>query len=146
MKRCLIVANQTIGGEALTAAVQDRIADGTTEFVLVVPAVPTAASVSAVRSTQQRSSSVGVQNGSKLAAQRLATGLDWIHELGAIAHGEVVLDDTATAVAQTVLSDPPDEVIVSTLPRALSKFLRQDLASKIRRSVDVPVTVVTATS
>jgi hypothetical protein len=36
-----------------------------------------------------------------------------------------------------------DEVIVSTLPRGLSRWLGEDVPSRLRDSVRVPVTVVT---
>jgi len=37
-----------------------------------------------------------------------------------------------------------DEVIISTLPSTLSRWLRQDLPHRIERKVSVPVTVVTS--
>jgi hypothetical protein len=36
-----------------------------------------------------------------------------------------------------------DEVIVSTLPKGLSRWLGEDVPSRLRDSVRVPVTVVT---
>jgi cell pole-organizing protein PopZ len=38
-----------------------------------------------------------------------------------------------------------DEIIVSTLPSRLSRWLHQDLPHKVERRVDIPVSVVTAT-
>ncbi|MEL6891024.1 MAG: hypothetical protein AAFP84_05485 [Actinomycetota bacterium] len=144
MARCLIVANQTIGGDALTSAVEERIRRGIVDFVLAVPQVPVEVSTGPVSSTPQRSASVGVADGRNLAEQRLAVGLDWLAGLGATGSGEVVPDDAVAAVSDLVEELSVTEVVVSTLPRALSRFLRQDLASKLGRVVTVPIEVVTA--
>lgn len=146
MTSCLIVANQTIGGTELTAAVRERIDHGTSTFVLVVPAVADASSSSPISSTPNRSSAVDVTDGRKLAEQRLANGLEWLVDLGVEANGEVSADDTVVTVRQIVEDQSIDEVLVSTLPSGVSRFLRQDLASKIGRSISVPVATVTARS
>jgi hypothetical protein len=46
-------------------------------------------------------------------------------------------------VASLVESESFDEVIVSTLPTTISRWLRQDLPRRIERKVSVPVTTVT---
>ena len=51
--------------------------------------------------------------------------------------------DPFTAVREFVDLDRPDEVIVSTLPERLSRWLRWELPSRVR-TLGVPVTVVTA--
>ena len=40
MRSFLIVANQTIGGEPLKAAIDERLATGPARFYVVVPATP----------------------------------------------------------------------------------------------------------
>jgi hypothetical protein len=50
-----------------------------------------------------------------------------------------------TVAVQDVLEEQAfDEVIVSTLPTSLSRWLRMDLPSRIARMTDVPVTTVEA--
>lgn len=145
MGSCLIVANQTVGGDDLAAAVAERIAAGKHEFHLMVPpqANPSATS-GPVRATPQRSTAVGVADGRKLAEQRLSYGLDWLTSLGAAATGEIAEDaDTVAAVLATIVAHQVDEIVVSTLPSKLSRWLRQDLPSKIERQVDIPVTTIT---
>lgn len=144
MGSCLIVANQTIGGAHLATAVTERIHAGKSQFHLMVPpqANPTATS-GPVRATPQRSTAVGVTDGRKLAEQRLSYGLDWLTGLGATATGEIAADaDTVAAVLATIGTLEIDEIIISTLPTTISRWIRQDLPSKIERHVDIPVTTI----
>jgi GABA permease len=81
----------------------------------------------------------------QLASERLDYGLEWLESLGVEAAGRLSTDnDTAAVVAAVVEADAVDEVIVSTLPTKISRWLRQDLPSRIERAVAVPVTVVTS--
>jgi len=83
----------------------------------------------------------------RAAQQQLDFGLEWLEGLGVAATGELSLDaDTPAAVARLVESAGFDEVIVSTLPTKISRWLRQDLPCRIGRKVSVPVTVVSTTS
>jgi GABA permease len=83
----------------------------------------------------------------RAAQQQLGFGLGWLSELGVTATGELSLDpDTAAVVAHLVDTQGYDEVIVSTLPTKVSKWLRQDLPCRIGRKVTVPVTVVSTTT
>lgn len=144
MGSCLIVANQTVGGAELATAVSERIATGKQQFHLMVPpqANPSATS-GPVRATPQRSTAVGVADGRKLAEQRLSYGLDWLTGLGATATGEIAADaDTVAAVLATISILEIDEIIISTLPTKISRWIRQDLPSKIERHVEIPVTTI----
>ena len=81
-----------------------------------------------------------------LAEERLESGLEWLRELEPAATGEVGVIDTVAAVVAVVQRDGIDEILVSTLPSRISKWLRQDLPHKIEKNVTVPVTVVTAST
>ncbi len=148
MHKVLIVANQTIGSAELTRAVAERIAEGT-HFHLLVPVPPTPPSAISVGLAAVESAATAfmvLPDLRALAEERLETGLDWLHELGADASGEVGLVDTVAAVIGVVERDGIDEILVSTLPSRISKWLRQDLPHKIEKHVNVPLVVVTAST
>ena len=52
--------------------------------------------------------------------------------------------DPVAAVGDALRSHEYDEVIVSTLPRGISRWLRLSLPHRLRRMTDVPVLHVTA--
>jgi hypothetical protein len=84
-----------------------------------------------------------VPNEHQIARERLDYGLEWLATLGASATGELSTDsDTGAAVAR-IVDEGFDEVVVSTLPTTVSRWLHQDLPCRIGRKVSVPVCVVT---
>ena len=64
--------------------------------------------------------------------------------LGAKVDGEVGDSDAIRAVRAVIESRQVDEIIISTLPTTISRWLRQDLPSRVERKFSLPVTVVTA--
>lgn len=161
--RCLIVANQTLGGGALVRAVEDCLARGVDEFFVVVPMtrvqdesmtwtggflvdgeLPSARYLAEVEA-QSRRHERDVAEASDRAGRRLAQMIDRIQELGGSAAGEVSVEDPIAA-ARNVLEKQPvwTEVIVSTLPAGISRWLKMDLPSRIARMTDAPVTTIEA--
>lgn len=146
MRNVLIVANQTIGSDELTQAVKQRMADDLCRFHLLVPVPPTPPSAISVGLAAVESAATAfmvLPDLRALADERLEVGLQWLSSLGAEATGEVGAIDTLAAVTAVVERGDVDEIIVSTLPSRLSKWLRQDLPRKIEKHVTVPVFVVT---
>jgi GABA permease len=144
-----MVANQTIGSTELTEAVTERLERGPCLFHLVVPVPPTPPSAISVGLAAAESAATAfmvLPDLRALAEERLESGLDWLRRLGADASGEVATTDTIAVVQGIVTRDRVDEVIVSTLPSRISKWLRQDLPHKIEKAVEVPVTVVTSST
>jgi hypothetical protein len=144
MSRVLIVANQTLGGEDLLEFVRDRIAAGPPEFTLLVPATPRAH-----RNQDTRVPGINVPLDTEdddyaEARRRLDQGLDALHSLGATAEGSVGDPDPLKAVQEVLARRPCDEIILSTLPSGVSRWLGQDLPHKLERKFHLPVTVVTA--
>lgn len=148
MRRILVVANQTLGGDHLAELVRARAAEGPTEVLLLVPATHHTDLLVAL------AEAFAVQGGMRPptpshdedadARHRAAAGVSWLTGLGVSAVGEVVGHDPVQDIRDLLAQRDVDEVIVSTLPTGVSRWLHQDLAHRIRRVTDAPVTVVTA--
>ena len=133
MPSYLIVANQTLASPTLASAVADRIASGPATFHVVVPATPVAHGLT------------WDEDHSRSAAQeRLDAVIERLRALGAEATGEVGPSDPVQAVLDACRSREVDEVILSTLPPGISRWLGLDVPSQLKGAVHVPVTVVIA--
>jgi hypothetical protein len=142
----VIVANQTLGGADLRAAVEQRIAAGCERFHLVVPVPlgpPPAIAVGLASAEVVMISDLDLPDQRVVATERLEEGLAWLRELGCTADGAIATSDAVDAVREVVEQGGVTEIIVSTLPSRISRWLRQDLPSRIGRAVDTPVVVVT---
>lgn len=148
VRRILVVANQTLGGDHLAALIRNRADPGPVEALLIVPAtshtdlVEVLAQAFAVQGGI-RPPAAGNDAHQHARAQATA-GVHWLAGLGVSAVGEVVDHDPVPAIRDRLDQGDVDEVIVSTLPEGMSRWLHQDLAHRIRRITDAPVTVVTA--
>ena len=132
MRSYLIVANQTLTSESLREAIAARLAEGPVRTHVVVPLSPVGG-----RLTWDEHASRDV------AQERLDEVLDRLRAMGAEADGEVGDRDPVMAVRDALRHREVDEVIVSTLPKGMSRWLGEDVPSRLRDSVKVPVTVVT---
>jgi flavin-binding protein dodecin len=147
MGSVLVVANQTLGGEALSAHLRRVIeADPSVSFVVVVPV---AAPVMDVGGAMGAMSGVAVIDSSlqdhlyDVAQDRLRVVLEWLRDAGVKAEGTVVSDPMG-AMQDAVASRTFDEIVISTLPARVSGWLRQDIAHRAARRFAVPVTTITA--
>ena len=132
MRSYLIVANQTLTSRSLTDAITARLADGPVRTHVVVPLSP----VGGRLTWDERASH-------EAAKSRLDEVLERLRDMGAEADGEIGDRDPVMAVRDALRGREVDEVIVSTLPKGLSRWLGEDVPSRLRDSVRVPVTVVT---
>ena len=140
--RYLIVANQTIGGEQLTATLDELVSAGASALRFLVP-------VTDSEGTQQwdyppidRYIPDAHRIARVLAEGRLEHELARLRRSGIEASGEIV-DSMPVGRAQQVLHEETfDGVVVSTLPRRLSRWLIWDLPHRIAGVSDVPVTHV----
>jgi hypothetical protein len=167
MRRYLVVANQTLGGEELWGVIQERMGGGDCHFHLVVPATPageldptfTAGADEDARNEEgpdllearqlledeldDAGTGAGEDRGRRLARERMRQQLDAMRELGASVSGEIGVADPVDAVRVVLHRWEFDEVILSTLPGRRSRWLAADLPTKIRRGFKLPVTQVT---
>jgi flavin-binding protein dodecin len=148
MGSVLVVANQTLGGEALCAHLRRAItADPNVYFVVVVP-VPTApldvgGAMGAMSGVTMIDPSVQ-EHLNDVAQERLRAVLEWLRGAGVEAEGSVV-GNPMVAMQDAVASRTFDEIVISMLPARVSGWLRQDLAHRAARRFAVPVTTITAT-
>jgi GABA permease len=85
------------------------------------------------------------EQGRALAQARLDAALDRLRATGAVADGEVGDLDPMRAIEQSLTRRHFDEILVSTLPARWSRWLRQDLPSRVERKFNLPVSYVSAT-
>src|SRR3954469_24270194 len=119
-QRVLIVANRTAATQRLLDAVERRSASAPCTFTLLVPDVE-----------HLRDADWTLDVGRRLLTKAAGT------PVGGMAGGP----DPFVAVQEAVATGRFDEIIISTLPRAVSKWLRRDLVGRVRR-LGLPVTAI----
>lgn len=130
----LIVANRTAVAEPLVAAVERRAERGPARFHLVVPATPRGL---------HRVVDPEV-TGREEAMAQLERALPLLSvAAGSEVTGHVGDADPVAAIHDALGEHPCDELIISTLPRRMSRWLHVDLPSKAR-GFGLPVTHVEA--
>ena len=78
------------------------------------------------------------------AEHRLGQMIDKIQSAGGEANGKVGDADPAIAVKEVLQDRSFDEVILSTLPTGISRWLKMDLPSRVSRMTEAPVTTIEA--
>jgi GABA permease len=150
MHRYLVVANQSLDSDELMGLVRERVAAGPAEFRLVVPATPVKDLVSNAMPIP-----MPVMGGSptlpgppkearRLAQAKLDSALAKLTAAGVRADGVVADPDPLRAVGEAVAAGEFDEIIVSTLPARMSRWLHQDLPGRLEHEFHLPVTHVLA--
>jgi hypothetical protein len=130
MRRILVVANQTLVGEHLMAKVRELGRLGPCAFHILVPATP----------PQDHAWTEGEARG--IATHRLNEGLDRFREAGVEATGEVGDGNPVLAIEDVMREQDFDEIIVSTLPPGISRWLKLDLPRRVEAAFGLPVTHV----
>jgi len=129
----LVIANRTAGSDELLEALRERAAQGSAKFHLVVPA--TARGVSWV---------ADMSAGTDAAEHDLEGALERLRGAGLEIEGEIGDGDPVAAISDAANAAPYQEVIVSTLHKHVSKWLKLDLPSKAAHATGLPVTHVEA--
>lgn len=130
MVRYLLVAHQTADSTELRKHVLALVAeDPAGEFVLVVPATPVehlsgwleGEAFRAAVHTAERARAAFATDGVELADVRVGDA------------------NPLYAIQDEFIADEFDQVIISTHPSTISRWLRTDLVTKAGRALDVPV-------
>jgi hypothetical protein len=129
MRRYLIVANQTLGGSHLLQRVQECLAKGPCSFTLVVPASPSQGHLTWTEEEARAG-----------ANRQLTEALRRFRALGADMDGWVGDFSPMRAIEDALHASRYDEIILSTLPPGISRWLRLDLPHRVRRNFGVPMT------
>jgi hypothetical protein len=132
--RVLVVANRTAATPALLDAVRERAARGPCTFTLLVP--NTAHGLHRVVDPEDQDRTD--------AEQTLELAVPLLEEAaGAPVEGIVGDPEPLAAIQDAINVHGFDEIILSTLPKLVSRWLRLDLPHKVA-GLGLPVTTVTA--
>jgi nucleotide-binding universal stress UspA family protein len=145
MRRYLVVANQTLGEDQLVELLKRRARSEPSEFFILVPATPSIEYVTVAAIPVMGGFPVvpdSAEHSREMAEERLATALAQLQDVGATVEGRVGAPDPVQAVEAVLTAREFDEIIVSTLPKRVSGWLRQDLPCRLERKTGLPVTHV----
>jgi len=136
MRRYLVVAHRTLGGDHLIEHVRSLRAEGPCRFLLLVP-------------VEHPSDHMWTEEEVNAAARRkLQEGLDRFHDEEIIADGEIGDANPVQAVSNVLLREGTDAftgIVLSTLPPGPSRWLHWDVPSRMRRDhPELPVTHLVA--
>ncbi len=130
----LVVANQTAESDELLEALLARAEEGPCKFHLLVPATPHGAAWA-----------TDMHSGGPEAEQHLQRAVERYREAGLeVDDGKLGDPDPVAAVQDALNFKDFDEVIVSTLHKRMSKWLKLDLPHKVEHTFGKPVTHVEA--
>lgn len=124
----LVVANETVLGDALLDRIRARAREGAASFLIVCP---------------QSDPARGEHPEAEL---RLRAALAILRSEGLDVHGQIAHPDPFVAAMEAVEDERTDEIIVSTFPGERSGWLRRDLVGRLRSESGLPVDHVVAES
>jgi hypothetical protein len=123
----LVVANQTAAGGQLVKRLEALAEEGPHRFIVVVP------------------QDSGDGRAVKAARERMEQLLDSLEEDGIVAAGMIGDPDPYVAVMNAVQFFHISQIVISTLPRAESKWMASKLVERVRDSTGKPVEHVEST-
>ena len=118
--RVLVVANRTAATPRLLEAIRSRANDGPCEFALLIPDV-----------TDRKAADWTLESALRLMRQPARGKVE----------GLIGGPDPLGSVQDAVRQGNFDEIIISTLPRKTSKWVRRDLVRRVER-LGLPVTAI----
>ena len=132
--RVLVVANRTAESDELRSALRARSQEGPAAFTLLVPATPHGVAWAG-----------NMFAGEEEAEQHLNAMVERLRGVGLdVIEAKVGDPDPLAAVQDECNFSGYDEVIVSTLPLHISKWLKVDLPHKVEHATGLPVMHIVA--
>lgn len=131
MRRYLVVANQTLGGAHLLSLLRS-LAEQPSSFHVLVPATPPRDHVW----TEGEARAV--------AGKHLDAALERFRSVGIEATGEVGDERPLEAIDEILGREAFDEIVLSTFPPGMSRWLRLDLPHRVEATYGLPVRHVIA--
>ncbi len=153
MRRYLVVANQTLQAAELRDELAKKISAGPCSFFVLVPDTK-AAEYDAVAAggvlpqpgmwwwATYYARPATDEEATAQAQQRLALMLAGLAGLGAPVEGELGSSSPLQAMEKVLAGRQFDEIIVATLPRRVSRWLRAGLPHQAGRRFGLPVTTI----
>jgi hypothetical protein len=128
--RLLVVANETVVGEALLEEIRGRCRNRDCEILVVTPAL------AGSRAAHWASD---VDEAIELARQRMELSLIAIDQLGLKARGEIGDSDPNVAIEDALRVFSADEIVISTHPPHRSRWLEHGVVERARNEIDLPI-------
>ena len=131
-ERILVVANETVAGEALREAVRDAVAGGRASVLVVCPAL----------NSKLRHWTSDEDQARAAAEERLGRSIAELERSGIPARGKVGDADPVQAIEDALRTFGPDLIVISTHPLGRSNWLEQGVVTSARERFAVPITHV----
>jgi len=120
VRNVLVVASQTVGGPVLIESLERRATSSPHRFTVIAP------------------QSDG-DDGAAATEERLEQTLAELRQAGLKVKGYVCHPDPLLSIRQAMQITPADEIVISTLPKQKSRWLRGDLINQARKATGRPV-------
>ncbi len=153
MRRYLVVANQTLGDDELQEELRNRIDAGSCSFFVLVPNT-SAAEYDPVAAggvlpepgmwwwATNYARPATDEEASAQARQRLSQMLASLEGMGVPVEGDLGSSSPLEAIEKVLADHQFDEIIMTTLPRRVSRWLGAGLPDQARRRFGLPVTTI----
>jgi hypothetical protein len=146
-RRYLVIANQTLAEAELSEAIRQRLKVGPSSFYVLVPNTDHGDLAARIFKGAPVAPAVGDATVDHLATEharhRLGQLLDDLRGLGADVDGDLGDPDPLKAATELLERQQFDEIILSTLPQPISRWLGMDLPHRLHRHSGLPVTTIT---
>jgi GABA permease len=142
LTRYLVLANQTLGDQDLLDRLVHVAQAGANSIHVMVPATHLSDQEHALNQSEHVTFWPGEAKHVTVARTRLHTGLERLRGMGVQASGDVGDPDPMKAIQEALSAGEFDEILVSTLPRSKSRWLRQNVLQRATRRFGLPASHV----